>query len=69
MCHGLILLFDSTSYTQTHCIKSASNQAVLFLLTGQQWSKVENFCKLKTEVLNEKIKIFGQPDSCNSQAE
>ena len=34
MCHGLILLFGSTSYKQTHCIKSARNQAVSIPVNG-----------------------------------
>ncbi len=34
MCQGLILLFDSTSCRQTHCIKSARNQAATFPVNG-----------------------------------
>ncbi len=34
MCQGLILLFDSTSCRQTHCIKSARNQAASFPVNG-----------------------------------
>ncbi len=34
MCQGLVLLFDSTSYKQTHCTKLPGNQAASLLLNG-----------------------------------
>ncbi len=34
MCHGLVPIFDSTSYKQTHCIKLPGNQAVSLILYG-----------------------------------
>jgi len=38
MWHGLVLLFDSTSCKQTHCIKAGRIRPLHFKLTGQQWS-------------------------------
>ena len=32
--HGLVLIFDSTSYKKTHCIKSMVNQTSLIPANG-----------------------------------
>ncbi len=42
MCQGLVLLFDSTSYKQTHCTKLPGNQAASLLLNGTAVKKYVN---------------------------